>query len=357
MWLLDWLVARVTSIQDWFGSQYWTWRNAVSNLPNLFQSVYNQIVAYYNAALQNSSVLISNFYNANIAPVLNWINAALASANQNVSNLWSSFWNWVASIPVQLENIKNDVISWAVSRYDAWINNVSVTLSNFISQTWPSLLAKLDWIFNYKTWLDNISGTLTPEWLKDIITSWSTVKSTTMMLAQNPLAFILGLIWSVALEFGAYVLGYALGTTKYELPAIPTWGGSSSGAIISLPPSAGALGKPLASLYISGYNYSDTHHGLDYGAKRGEAVYATHSGIVVVAGWSTVGYGNYIDLDGSPYWSRYAHLQSFNVTIGQHVNKGDVIGFADSTGNSTGDHLHFELKINNVYVNPMMYIS
>ena len=60
---------------------------------------------------------------------------------------------------------------------------------------------------------------------------------------------------------------------------------------------------------------------------------------------------------GNGYVTRYAHCSSFNVSVGQSVSQGQVIGFVGSTGNSTGNHLHFEVMVNGVFHNPLNYIQ
>ena len=99
------------------------------------------------------------------------------------------------------------------------------------------------------------------------------------------------------------------------------------------------------------------HTAIDIGVPLGTAVHAADSGYVVVAGWSTVGYGNYIIIDHrNGYRTLYAHLSKFNVQPGQAVNQGDIIGYSGSTGNSTGPHLHLEIELNGVKQNPFNYL-
>jgi len=126
------------------------------------------------------------------------------------------------------------------------------------------------------------------------------------------------------------------------------------------PISGGAVGYgtfiwPSNKHFLSGFDYSPStnHWGIDISGNTGEAVYATDAGVVVYAGWNNYGYGNMIMIDhGSGFQSLYAHLSALNVVCGQSVGQGDVIGAIGSTGNSSGSHLHFEIRAISSYVNP-----
>ena len=126
----------------------------------------------------------------------------------------------------------------------------------------------------------------------------------------------------------------------------------------------GAIGMgsfiwPTVAKTLSGYDYSPPiHNGIDIAGAEGNAIFATDSGVVVFAGWSQYGYGNLIVLDhGNGWQSAYAHLSAVNVGCGQSVAQGMVIGALGTTGNSTGPHLHFELR-NDMYgkVNPWDFL-
>jgi hypothetical protein len=127
----------------------------------------------------------------------------------------------------------------------------------------------------------------------------------------------------------------------------------------------GAIGTgyfiwPTTATFLSGYDYSPPlHNGIDIAGSVGNAIYAADSGVVVFAGWSEFGYGYLVVLDHGTGWqSAYAHLSAVGVSCGQSVGQGTVIGGLGSTGNSTGPHLHFELR-NEVYgkVNPWDFVS
>ncbi|MCK5430763.1 MAG: M23 family metallopeptidase, partial [Anaerolineales bacterium] len=91
----------------------------------------------------------------------------------------------------------------------------------------------------------------------------------------------------------------------------------------------------------------------DIAAGDGAQIYAADSGVVVFSGWATGGYGYMIMIDhGNGYQTLYAHLSSVNVSCGQSVGRGQTIGYSGNTGNSTGAHLHFEVRFQGGFVNP-----
>ncbi len=97
------------------------------------------------------------------------------------------------------------------------------------------------------------------------------------------------------------------------------------------------------------------HTGTDIGAAYGTSIVAANSGTVTLAGWNS-GYGNCVIIDhGGGRATLYAHMSAYSVSAGQSVQRGQHIGNVGSTGNSTGPHLHFEVLINGVAVDPMQY--
>lgn len=104
------------------------------------------------------------------------------------------------------------------------------------------------------------------------------------------------------------------------------------------------------------YKISKFHYGMDFTAPEGTDVYATGNGIIVDVITSARGLGKHIIIDhGFGYTSTYGHLSNFNVRPGQKVKRGDIIGFVGNSGLSIADHLHYEIKLNGVNVNPVNY--
>ncbi len=98
------------------------------------------------------------------------------------------------------------------------------------------------------------------------------------------------------------------------------------------------------------------HSGVDIGSSYGAQIIAPANGVVTFTDVMG-GYGKAIMIDhGNGISTRYAHLSGFAVTPGQHVHRGDVIGYVGESGRSTGPHLHYEVRINDIPVNPYKYL-
>ena len=101
---------------------------------------------------------------------------------------------------------------------------------------------------------------------------------------------------------------------------------------------------------------STNHKGIDIAVPRGTPIYAADGGTVTYAGWMG-GYGYLVQIDhGNGYVTRYGHNSSLTVSVGAKVYKGQQIARAGSTGNSTGNHCHFEVRYNGVAKNPLNYL-
>ena len=126
-------------------------------------------------------------------------------------------------------------------------------------------------------------------------------------------------------------------------------------------PGTGQLAYPTSYRQISaGYpNYSNGsyHGGVDWPCPTGTAVHASDSGVVVIAKKLTYSYGQYILIDhGNGLSTLYAHNSSLVVGVGDKVSKGQIIAYSGESGNATGPHVHFEVRLNGTRVNPMSYL-
>lgn len=148
---------------------------------------------------------------------------------------------------------------------------------------------------------------------------------------------------------------YASASTSSGVATGYTQGSTGNGA------HSGTLGYPTSYRTISaGYpNYSSGrfHGGIDFPCPRGTAVHAAASGTVIVAKNLNYSYGHYLIIDhGNGLSTLYAHNTTLLVGVGSKVSKGQQIASSGSTGNSTGPHCHFEVRINGNRVNPLSYL-
>lgn len=135
--------------------------------------------------------------------------------------------------------------------------------------------------------------------------------------------------------------------------------------LLTPPPGTGSgdapKGMPLRASRLSSrfglrmhplLNQVRMHTGVDLAAAMGEPVHATSGGVIMAAGWQG-GYGLAVRINhGKGIETRYAHLSRLNVSAGQTIKPGDVIGFVGSTGRSTGPHLHYEVRKDGLAIDP-----
>ncbi len=151
---------------------------------------------------------------------------------------------------------------------------------------------------------------------------------------------------------GAASVGISLGLTKNSTTA--DWIRANSAP--NLWPVEGQVTAPFGERIDPFNGEGAFHSGVDISAIVGSAVIAPADGSVTFADYLG-GYGRAIMVDhGHGISTRYGHLSSFAVTAGQYVHRGDTIGYVGTSGRSTGPHLHYEVRINDVPVNPYKYL-
>ena len=151
---------------------------------------------------------------------------------------------------------------------------------------------------------------------------------------------------------GATTAGMSLGLTRNVTPADWMRANSAPNLWPVEGPVTGSFGERIDPFNGEGA----FHAGIDIGAVFGQPVIAPADGVVEFADFMG-GYGRAIIVDHSHgITTRYGHLKSFACYPGQHVHRGDTIGYVGDSGRSTGPHLHYEVRINDVPVNPHKYL-
>lgn len=110
-------------------------------------------------------------------------------------------------------------------------------------------------------------------------------------------------------------------------------------------------GRPVAGGVLT-QEFHPGHTGIDIAVPVGTPVKTTMDGHVIHAGWNNQGYGNLVIVENGAYRTYYAHLSSIPVAVGDEVKAGTTIGLSGNTGNSTGPHLHYEIRKNKGPIDP-----
>lgn len=139
-------------------------------------------------------------------------------------------------------------------------------------------------------------------------------------------------------------------------------GGGGGGSLPAGPVKQGSgsmiwpVNGPITSPFCERRAWEACHPGIDIGVPSGTPIRAAASGSVILAG-QTSGYGNYTCIShGGGLSTCYAHQSSIQVSVGQHVSQGQVIGLSGCTGLCFGPHLHFEVRVNGAVTNPLNYL-
>jgi murein DD-endopeptidase MepM/ murein hydrolase activator NlpD len=132
----------------------------------------------------------------------------------------------------------------------------------------------------------------------------------------------------------------------------------SSTTTVSVGSGSGVLSWPVSGAVTSGFGlrWGRMHEGIDIAVSEGTPVRAAAGGTVIYAGWLG-GYGNLVVVDhGNGLSTAYAHNSSLGTGVGQSVAAGQVVSYSGNTGNSTGPHVHFEVRVNGSAVDPLGYL-
>lgn len=194
----------------------------------------------------------------------------------------------------------------------------------------------------------------TKEQAEDIINQLRDKKSTNINKISYSLVF--------GTEIQDFTESEKIVTDLYKKPVVRYSSGSYTIASSSTKVDLGvSLVQPVTSGYTItsryGARWGSTHTGLDIAAPTGTAIYAAAGGTVTYVNYSNVSYGNCIKINhGNGVETLYAHCSELYVSSGQTVSQGELIATVGSTGNSTGPHLHLEVRANGATINPQHYI-
>ncbi len=192
---------------------------------------------------------------------------------------------------------------------------------------------------------------------RDALVAARSAKETALASVQEDRETFIAEVEALQAQSAALAAKIAAAQAAAARAAVPSPEEGSSTA--SAPaPSASGFAWPVSGPVTSGFGarWGRMHEGIDIAVPSGTPVQAAAAGTVIYAGWMD-GYGNLVVVDhGNGVSTAYGHNTSVAVALGQQVAQGEVIAYSGSTGHSTGPHVHFEVRVNGVAVDPMGYL-
>lgn len=222
---LAWLYTQYNKAYDWFGSGYWTLKNAAAN-------AWNWAVDQARAALSASITYAYNLFNsaaANLVLWVNWLSQKIASVRDGLVEDILALFEWVeyklSSIDAIIRQAVENAISISVGFISGILDDLRSAIQAGINWVVGWVTDTFSWMLSLRDRLINLVTALPASklgLLLEFIGKWSNAVIT---FFTNPLVFILDVIQETFLSFLGYILAWSLGTTKYDLPKSPPWKG------------------------------------------------------------------------------------------------------------------------------------
>lgn len=361
MWLLNFLLdnaSRVLSLVSYYYNRIIdAARNAFTWARNEANKAYWRAISFAQSVLalaKNFSTTLFNTLVAFVNAVNNNIRALIASTRAFV----------IALIGIAETRVRNFLIAWiegVKAGIIKFVNQVNTALDKAFRAGLELALKPYKWLITNRQAILDLLEEFTIENRRKIITflreDWPMIRG----FLINPVGYVIAVLRGFLLDVLSWSLAYSLGTVAATLPPWPDFlkgvpGGGNPGPT-GPPPGSGGLVAPLTSLRISGNTYGQGHPGVDLGCARGQSVGTMHNGVIEESGFSGVGFGWTVTVRGGVWWTRYAHFDKAGLPKGTNVLAGQVVGACGSSGNSTGNHLHLEIKHNGLYVSPVTILG
>ena len=360
MWLLNWLLGKSSNVISLVSTYYGRIIDAAKNAlawarkeaANALSAAKAYVITKYNELKASLTALID--YVLAVATAL--YAAANALANILVDKAKALLLGLINGAKVSLTALINSAVATVYSYVSPVIEFLKPLLlriraaADFVFDRLLVVWDQIELVVSFLGEVSILSRLMALLGFLPLITQWFT----------NPLGTLIAYLRPMLLELIQFSVAYALGTVKYNLPPWPSWG---SGLTVQLPsggttPGKGGLAPPLSRIYVSGnaFNSPPGHMGIDLGLTAGQTIYAMHGGKVSRHPFDADGYGYYVTIKGGDWWTLYAHCESIGLDDDETVEAGQAIARGDTTGNSTGNHLHLEIKYRSAYVNPINYL-
>lgn len=220
---LNWVFAQANKVYDWFGSAYYTLKNAAANAWNW--AVDRAREAYQNAINWSYNQLLS--VKTTLTGSIAWLQQTVYTIRDGLMDDLSSFIDWVTwkfnTLGDYASSLVNQALSGITSTINWLTNNVQVLIDNAVNWVWSRVMEALDWVISLRDRLLNLVTVFTTDRLSALLAFLSTGLNTITTFFANPVVFILDVIQEHVLGFLAYVIAWSLGSTKTDLPNDRPW--------------------------------------------------------------------------------------------------------------------------------------
>jgi hypothetical protein len=220
---LAWVYAQASKVYDWFGSSYQTLRTAAANAWNWAVDRAN---AAFNAAV-NYAYEIMQSVKGGITSSINWILQQIENVRNGLIEDITGLFDWVEYKLSSVRDLIVEAVQNFIGDVGAWIDdarNLSISLFNDVVawvQEW--VWSAFGWIAEIKDRLFEVLSIFDPDNFRALLVTIEKIKSALLTFLDNPVEFILDMIWYDFINFLSFVLAHAMGTTKSELPNTPPW--------------------------------------------------------------------------------------------------------------------------------------
>jgi hypothetical protein len=220
---LNWVYSQANKIYDWFGTSYYTLKNAAANAWNW--AVSQAQAAYNSAVIYVLSVKISIL--STITTYVNWLQVKINDLRTNFYEDLIDIFDWVEWKFDQVRDLVNLYVSDAIGNISAVLNNIYDTVLGWIQETfdrlWTRVMDAFGWVLNVRDRIFALLEYISLDKLQILYHFLNTWLQAVILFFQNPLIFILDVIQERFISFLCYLLAWGLGTTKYDLPNKTPW--------------------------------------------------------------------------------------------------------------------------------------
>jgi hypothetical protein len=220
---LAWVYTQANKVYDWFGSTYYALKHAAASA---WDWAVSQAQNAYNAAVSYAYNLLQSMQGG-ISSSVDWLLSKIAEIRNGLIEDINAIFDWVESVRNSLVDLIRNTINQAIDWLRTEINSArelsSLLFDNLFAWVITWVMDNFGWVLSVRDGILGLLEIINPSTWADVLEMIFSWKNTLVRLIENPIDFIFGVIQNTILSFLDYVIGWALGTTKYDLPKNQPW--------------------------------------------------------------------------------------------------------------------------------------